>query len=184
MRETPTRWHDGATEKPPLLPGRDCAKAPRPSTSIANSHLSAAWSQERGPYLFTGVIALMEMNSLAHSGGHKWLRTVQMTVRLTSRADTSLSLRVIWNEGRAHCLPCIYHAGLATIINLTCHLPLLHNHLHLQSLPGTHTLFFSSYSFFCTGSTSHSPLYSPQLPPQISLQCSPSQSWFCYQICH
>lgn len=44
-----------------------------------------------------------------------------------------------WGESS---LVALYHTVPATIINLTHHLPLLHNHLHLQSLSAT-------LSFFC-----------------------------------
>ena len=131
--EMPPVWNDGAGENAPL-----CCE------EIAPRHHGRHIRRRRRnippvrcvirnvrPYLFTGVIGLSGMNGQAHMGGSKWFGTAWMTMRLTLRVDTSLSLCVIWNEGRAQCSPCIYHAALATIINLTCHLPQLHNHLHL-----------------------------------------------------
>lgn len=79
----------------------------------------------------------------------------------------SLSRCVIWNEGRAQCSPCIYHAALATIINLTRHLPSLHNHLHLQSLPA---MLVFVLSFFLHLSLSLSPCHLRLLPRLHLLQ--------------
>lgn len=132
----------------PLLHG-DMGKAPwrtHPPTPTQYPTCLPHNHKNGGLYLFTGVISLSEMNGLAYTDGPKWFGTAWMTLRLTLRADTSLSLCVIWNEGRAHCSPCIYHAALATIINLTRHLPYLHNHLHLQSLL-VMLIFFLSFFF-------------------------------------
>lgn len=125
--EMPLVWNDGAGENAPL-----CCK------EIALKHrgrLTHHCSRRRNIppvrciittarlYLFTGVIALSEMNGLAHMDRSKWFGTAWMTLRLTLWADTSLSLCVISKEGRARCSPCICHAALVTIINLTRHLP-------------------------------------------------------------
>lgn len=130
---------DGSAEMPPVWNDRAGENAPLCCEEIAlkhhGGHIHCCCCCCRNspparciitcarPYLFTGVIGLSGMNGLAHMDGSKWFGTAWMTLRLTLRADTSLSLCVIWNEGRAQCSPCIYHAALATIINLTRHLP-------------------------------------------------------------
>ena len=162
----PPVWNDGAGENAPLCCGEISLRHHGGHIHRSKNPTCPLHNRKHKAIFIYRCNRLSGMNGLAHMDGPKWFGTAWTTFRLTLRADTSLSLCVIWNEGRAQCSPCIHHAALVTIINLTRHLPQLHNHLHLQSLPAMLTFFFLYFP-----PPAHTSTSTPPPPPSLHALC-------------